>query len=301
MTTWLYQMSHAKWLYPKDWGKQDPVSHYRRAIGRRGVVGWWTVGLKKRASPKDPELPATKPGDRLVPAFVPTTIGSDGQKIQNPGIYGVGSIVEVAVSKGREDKIKWKILTPTQKLAADPIPWKRCQDLLKRIRGGSAQGTLFRVDPPVWLELRKRIKRWSHREVAEGSKRGVKKERGLAREESQAHKNLKAYVQIHSEDLLGRGVMPRWEEFPFLTGDKADLVLEAPHGRYWTVEVKVDIGREDLAGLLQAVKYQVMFAVGRGLLKHQVMAALVARSIHPHMEDLCRRYGVRPLSLGPIA
>lgn len=117
------------------------------------------------------------------------------------------------------------------------------------------------------------------------------------REESPEHKEGKKYLIGNAEKFFGKGTGLFGEEYLFSTNDRADLVFSQPTGDYIAVEVEVEVGEDELAGLLQAIKYKYMFAVEGGLSFDQVKGVLAAKSIHPRIKDLCKKYGIRSIEL----
>lgn len=68
---------------------------------------------------------------------------------------------------------------------------------------------------------------------------------------------MKEYVAANPTDVLHEeGVRHLFTEYPFCTNDQADVVLEDEFGRVIGVEVEVAIDENNIAGLLQAIKYR---------------------------------------------
>jgi hypothetical protein len=114
----------------------------------------------------------------------------------------------------------------------------------------------------------------------------------VRREESDAHKSLKRHLVENADDLFGRGTKLLEEEYVYPTADAANLVFTLPDGRLLAVEVEVDVGPRDTAGLLQAIKYKYMLAVQEGRDFAEVDGLLVARSISSEVQALCERYNI---------
>lgn len=119
----------------------------------------------------------------------------------------------------------------------------------------------------------------------------------VRREESDAHKGIKRYLIENAEALFGKGASLFEEEYLYASGDSANLVFYLPPDKYLAVEVEVDVGQDDIAGLLQAIKYKYMFAVQENLLMEQVKGMLVARSLHPSIKARCSQYGVDSMEI----
>ena len=106
------------------------------------------------------------------------------------------------------------------------------------------------------------------------------------------HKTVKRYLIENAEALFGKGANLFEEEYSYASGDSANLVFHLPPDKYVAVEVEVDVGKDDIAGLLQAIKYKYMFAVQERLLIDKVEGMLVARSLHPSVKAWCSQYGI---------
>jgi len=81
-------------------------------------------------------------------------------------------------------------------------------------------------------------------------------------------------------------------EAPFATNDRVDLVLRDRDGRYIVVEVEVDCGPAEMAGPLQCLKYQVMWAYIEERPVEEIRTMLVARSMHPSIIQRARNAGI---------
>lgn len=111
--------------------------------------------------------------------------------------------------------------------------------------------------------------------------------------ESVAHLNLKNYVAQHCSAVFGeKGLLHSHTEYPFPTGDRADIVLEDKYGRIVGVEIEIDVGSADLTGTLQAIKYRWMLEAIKGTKHGESRAALVAYSIDESVKQTSKRYGV---------
>lgn len=111
--------------------------------------------------------------------------------------------------------------------------------------------------------------------------------------ESTAHQNLKRYVAANpSVALREPGLRTIRLEYPFPTGDRADVVLADAYDRVVAVEVEPSVGDADIAGPLQAIKYRFMLEWLSDREPGDSRAILVAHAITPTIRELCRRYGV---------
>lgn len=112
-------------------------------------------------------------------------------------------------------------------------------------------------------------------------------------EESSEHLNLKEYVAANPSLVLNEeGIQWIATEYPFPTGDRADIVLQDRYGRFIGVEIEVDITAMQIEGLLQAVKYRFMVPIMKGSNLHETRAILIAYSISKEVKDLCIKYEV---------
>ncbi|HZQ05371.1 MAG TPA: endonuclease NucS domain-containing protein [Anaerolineae bacterium] len=110
-------------------------------------------------------------------------------------------------------------------------------------------------------------------------------------EEGLPHSKLKQAV-AENPSLLGEPLTLVREEYQFPTNDRIDLLFTDAKSKFVAVEIEVDVGALDIAGLLQAAKYQVMLRVQYGRPLAQVRTMLVARSIDPYMKERAERYGI---------
>ncbi|MBI4559191.1 MAG: DUF91 domain-containing protein [Candidatus Hydrogenedentes bacterium] len=112
-----------------------------------------------------------------------------------------------------------------------------------------------------------------------------------ASEEGEEHLRLRESL-AHNPGLVEEGLALVREEYQFPTHDRADLLFLDSRSRFLAVEVEVDVGPQDVVGLLQAVKYRAMIMVQFGREPTEVRAMLVARRIDPIMCERAKRYGI---------
>lgn len=111
--------------------------------------------------------------------------------------------------------------------------------------------------------------------------------------ESEAHLHLKNFVAADPSGALGEsGLRLVRREYPFCTGDRADVVLRDRIGRVVGVEIELEVGRNDWAGVLQAIKYRFMLALVEGKENPDTRSFLVAHRIHPAVRSVCMKYDV---------
>jgi hypothetical protein len=110
-------------------------------------------------------------------------------------------------------------------------------------------------------------------------------------EQGTPHQKLKDAI-TKNPSLLGEQLTLVRPEYQFPTNDRIDILFIDAESRFLAVEVEVDVGPLDMAGLLQAVKYQAMLRVQFGRPLSGVRAMLVARSIDPVMQQRAARYGI---------
>lgn len=111
--------------------------------------------------------------------------------------------------------------------------------------------------------------------------------------ESDAHLHLKQFVASNPAYALKEpGLTTLLIEYPFPTGDRADIALVDAFNRVVGVEVEPDVGDADAVGPLQAIKYRWMLEWTCKRNPHDSRAVLVAYSISPAMVEQCHKYGV---------
>ena len=161
------------------------------------------------------------------------------------------------------------------------------------LRGfGDAKSGLKRISQGEFAEILKAFKEGlptpSKLPSKPGKPHGV---RGAA--ESKAHRFLKEYVANNPAKVMSEeGVRHLFTEYPFCTNDQADVVLEDRFGRIIGVEVEVAIDEQNLAGILQAIKYRFMLEVTQERATGDSRALLVAYQISNGVKDVCKKYNV---------
>jgi hypothetical protein len=114
------------------------------------------------------------------------------------------------------------------------------------------------------------------------------------------HKKLKEKIAANPADMLGeKGLTLIQMEYPFPTGDKADILLRSWENQYIAVEVEVAVDISDISGVLQAVKYSHMYAIECRRRFEEVRAFLVAHQISDDVKELCHQYGVETFEVSP--
>ena len=116
---------------------------------------------------------------------------------------------------------------------------------------------------------------------------------GIGGGESQEHKQLKQFVAADPAAVLGETGLRTLEiEYPFPTGDRADVVLADGHDRIIGVEVEPAVGDMDEVGVLQAIKYRRMLEWSTNRAHGDSRAFLVAYSVSDSMRERCAKYQV---------
>lgn len=111
--------------------------------------------------------------------------------------------------------------------------------------------------------------------------------------ESEAHKNLKRYISSQPELALSeKGLTTIREEYLFITGDRADIILSDEHGRIIGLEVELNIDESDNSGPLQAIKYRRMLEYLTNRSPGDSRSILVAHNISNAVKDRCKKYGI---------
>lgn len=111
--------------------------------------------------------------------------------------------------------------------------------------------------------------------------------------EGPEHKQLKESIAADPEKVLGEdGLTTIQMEYPFPTGDRADIMLVDKENRYVAIEVEVKVDMSDLSGVLQAIKYSRMYAIECRRKFEEVRAFLVAHQISQDVIELCKEYDI---------
>lgn len=111
--------------------------------------------------------------------------------------------------------------------------------------------------------------------------------------EGPVHKKLKQKVAADPAGMLREeGLTLIQMEYPFPTGDRADVVLRDSENRYVAVEIETAVDITDLSGVLQAIKYSRMYAIECRRRFEEVRAFLVAHQISDSVKDLCCQYDI---------
>ena len=110
------------------------------------------------------------------------------------------------------------------------------------------------------------------------------------------HLQLKEYIAANPE-MLGLGTVQRvFVEHPFITRDRADVVMQLVDGTYVVVEVEVAGERSTMIGAHQAIKYRALILAQHDS-KRVPHAFLVAQSIPAATKKFCKRHGVKTLEI----
>ncbi len=116
--------------------------------------------------------------------------------------------------------------------------------------------------------------------------------------EGPEHRILKEYVAAHPSIVLNEDQVTTIRmEYPFPSGDRADIALKDQAGRFIGVEVEILQNDSQIEGLLQAVKYRHMIAVMEGVTFEECRAVLVAYTLSDGIKRLCSRYDVQAIEI----
>jgi hypothetical protein len=111
--------------------------------------------------------------------------------------------------------------------------------------------------------------------------------------ESTSHLALKLFVAKQPVEALGEaGLRTETVEYPFPTGDCADVILSDSVGRIIGLEIEVGVGDNDWEGPLQAIKYRRMLEPLTARRAGDSRSILVAYEISDSMRKKCAAYGV---------
>jgi hypothetical protein len=110
--------------------------------------------------------------------------------------------------------------------------------------------------------------------------------------EGSDHRKLKDQI-ADNPGLVGlRNVRKRFKEYPFPSGDIADIVFELENNRYAVVEIETS---DPLPGCYQALKYRTLKCaeLGVSITSSIVEAIVVAWDFQPFTEDFCSSYAIK--------
>jgi hypothetical protein len=111
--------------------------------------------------------------------------------------------------------------------------------------------------------------------------------------ESFEHRSLKEYVATHPNQVFGEsGLSLVRVEYPFVTGDRADIAMKDKLGRLIGIEIELAQLDGEHDGVLQAIKYRHMLALMFGVRFSESRSFLVAHRISPSVRKLCTEYSV---------
>ncbi|MBU1635182.1 DUF91 domain-containing protein [bacterium] len=111
--------------------------------------------------------------------------------------------------------------------------------------------------------------------------------------ESQDHKDLKQYIASNPELALSeKGIKTIRKEYPFGTGDRADIVLSDNNNCIIGLEVELNVDESDNSGPLQAIKYRRMLEYLTNRTPGDSRSILVAYSISENVKLKCEKYDI---------
>ncbi len=112
-------------------------------------------------------------------------------------------------------------------------------------------------------------------------------------EESEAHLKLKEFIAANPDKTLGEpGLKTIQVEYPFPTGDRADIYLQDKFGRPIGLEIELSQDENCFEGALQAIKYRFMLAMVIGVPFDETRSILVAYKLSPGLIELCGKYDI---------
>lgn len=116
--------------------------------------------------------------------------------------------------------------------------------------------------------------------------------------EGQAHKMLKEYVAQHPIAIGLQATVPGEQEYPFVSGDRCDVVFDLEQKGYAVVEVKNGERGELVRGIYQAIKYRALMVAEKGHGKdYPVSAHLVAFDIPDDVVAFARKFEIQCCSI----
>lgn len=109
--------------------------------------------------------------------------------------------------------------------------------------------------------------------------------------ESNAHLQLKKYISSNPEELgLSKNIKSQIE-YPYISGDRCDVIFELKKNKFAVVEVKIGERGELIRGIYQAIKYRSLMIAEKGHgTKIPVGAFLVAYTIPRDIVEYAKRF-----------
>lgn len=112
--------------------------------------------------------------------------------------------------------------------------------------------------------------------------------------ESPEHFLLKMYVATNPSKVVNESNIQTFGiEYPYPTGDRADILLVDQFGKVLGVEIEVSINDDQFEGPLQAIKYRYMAEVMTTRKLGDSRAILVAYTVSDKMKSLCKEYDIQ--------
>jgi hypothetical protein len=112
--------------------------------------------------------------------------------------------------------------------------------------------------------------------------------------EGEPHRLLKEYIAAHPEKIGVQPTKPATIEYPFISGDEADVVFDLADNEWAVVEIKNGETGELVKGIYQAVKYRALLQAEKG---HgnpiYVDTVLVAYQIPSDISSFAAKFGIR--------
>jgi len=177
------------------------------------------------------------------------------------------------------------------------LPKDRTFGVPRRGKENMGQRNLWYADSPSKLDFRNRVVGYVNEHVERaGQANGLLRREHRWGPEGAEHKLLKEWCANNPQELGLKDVreIPGQMEYPFISGDAADIVFELADDRYAVLEIETT---DPEPGAYQALKYKTLLCAERGLPieSDRVQAVLVAWQVPSSVRDFCRRYGIQYL------
>ena len=105
---------------------------------------------------------------------------------------------------------------------------------------------------------------------------------------------LKEHVARNPTEIGLQPTKQGEQEYPFVSGDKCDVVFDLDQNGYAVVEIKNGERGELVRGIYQAIKYRALMVAEKGHGEnYPVSAYLVAYDIPNDIAALARRFGIQ--------
>ena len=109
--------------------------------------------------------------------------------------------------------------------------------------------------------------------------------------EGEDHKLLKEWVATNPDKIGIKNVEEVFIEYPFISGDRVDILFKLRNNNYAVVEIETNI---PFPGCHQALKYKILKCaeIGVGIQSKKVSAYVIAWRSTKDSKQFCKKYGI---------